>query len=760
MRKHSLTLCLICKNELENFPRLLNSVVGCFDEIHVTDTGSTDGTWEYLNELLATGLPGGTKLILKQFPWVNDFSKARNHSIKDVTTDYWMWMDLDDTLGNREMFLLWKDVAMPLAEYWLATYHYAWKDGKPVVSFARERVHKTSCGAKWEHFVHEGCSPTEKVKHIQYASSWTVDHQRTVADIEKDRGRNLKLFSFHDEATLNARMKFYYGKELFENGDSLNAWRVLRDVVNHPDLQVGDRLLALQFLGQAGLVLNNPQATAEAVKFAHIGLQLDPNRAEYWCVIGDAYAFQGKLREARMAYIAAMRTYNPDPNDKKVQGFIHRQAECHNLYPHKQLIKVIFNMGEFEEALHELNQALELYPDEELLKLRQECLQCVAQISRDPGKIKKCDDIVITTPPLQAYEWDEKIYRLKGVGGSETAAIEMSNWLKKLTGRRVIIFNMRTVPSISSEGVEYLPNDSLNEYFSENEPAIHIMWRHNTAVKTNARSFLWCHDLITPGVENGLNADFQICLSEFHKDYVRVMQDLDQSKIILSRNGLDPARFAGLNTAAKNPNKIVFPSSPDRGLNRAIRIVEKAREKNPDLELHVYYGLENLFKFGRAAEAEELKKMIDQRPWIKYHGNVDQSRLAQELAEAVVWLYPANFIETFCITAIECLACHVFPIARRIGALQDTLKAADAANHALLIDKDAETPEEIESWANSLNAVIHHKLWEKIEFNVQDHSWESIAREWIWLMGLDSKAENAEWKIEEKSEPILEMVTS
>jgi len=46
MKRPSISLCIIVKNEEHNLPRLLKSVEGCFDEICITDTGSTDKTVE------------------------------------------------------------------------------------------------------------------------------------------------------------------------------------------------------------------------------------------------------------------------------------------------------------------------------------------------------------------------------------------------------------------------------------------------------------------------------------------------------------------------------------------------------------------------------------------------------------------------------------------------------------------------------------------------------------------------------------------
>src|SRR4051812_32095346 len=123
----TIALALIAKNEEKNVKRLLDSVKGCFDEIHLTDTGSTDRTVGIFLEQKAHH-PDETQFFVHHFEWVRDFSAARNASYAPIKTDYIMWLDLDDVLHDREAFIKFRDSAMEFADYWLATYHYAVKN--------------------------------------------------------------------------------------------------------------------------------------------------------------------------------------------------------------------------------------------------------------------------------------------------------------------------------------------------------------------------------------------------------------------------------------------------------------------------------------------------------------------------------------------------------------------------------------------------------------------------------------------------------
>lgn len=743
MRRPTITLAMIVKNEAHNLPKLLASVDGCFEEIVIVDTGSTDNTVEYLTDLQKKGLPDGAKLTLKHFTWIEDFAAARNYSYEGITTDFVMWMDADDTLSDKHAFIQWKNYACNLADYHLAPYNYAFDGTKPIVTFLRERVLRVKLKPEWQYFIHEGQPPPPGAQ-AQVVHSWAVNHGRTQADFEKDKGRNLRIFEnkIKQGIELVPRMEFYYGKELFENGDHLNSWRVLKDVVKKEKLEFGDRLLAMQYLANAALVLNTPQSIAECIAYAHQGLQLDPCRAEFWCILGDAYLSQGRFNEAKAYYTTAMEIPNKAPSEGKRHDFIHHISACHGQYPNKQILKCLFNLGQFDKVVKEAEYVLKTYGfDQEIDKMLKEGQKAVEQVDRDPKKLVETNDIVFSTIPLQPYEWDDGIYAEKGVGGSETACIEMAKWIRKLTGRRVIVFNMRSNPYTSPDGVEYRSNMEVNNYFNKFKPDLHIAWRHNIKL-TDAPTYLWCHDLTTQGAESLNNYEALLALSDFHKNYIQAIQQIPSDKILMTRNGIDLRRFEGLEDIKKNPNKVVFPSSPDRGLDRAIAIVEEARKKLPNLELHVYYGIENLRKYGMGALAESLEKTFKEKPWVKYHGNIEQKVLARELKEASVWLYPANFIESFCITALECLASKCFPFVRSIGALPNTLHEASMKNQALVIDRETSSKEDMEYWAAHLVNLIENRSWEKIDIDMHKHSWESVAREWIQLFGIETEKDN------------------
>jgi tetratricopeptide (TPR) repeat protein len=92
-RYPSLSVCMIAKNEEKNLPRVLSSVKGLAGEVIVVDTGSEDRT-------AAVAREAGAKVF--HFDWCDDFSAARNESLRHATKDFVLWLDADDEVRRED----------------------------------------------------------------------------------------------------------------------------------------------------------------------------------------------------------------------------------------------------------------------------------------------------------------------------------------------------------------------------------------------------------------------------------------------------------------------------------------------------------------------------------------------------------------------------------------------------------------------------------------------------------------------------------
>ena len=84
----SISACAIMKNEISHVEAWLNNVRVFAQEIIVVDTGSTDGT----NEFLAK--QSDVKLI--SYEWQHDFAQAKNVALQEATGDWLVFTDADE----------------------------------------------------------------------------------------------------------------------------------------------------------------------------------------------------------------------------------------------------------------------------------------------------------------------------------------------------------------------------------------------------------------------------------------------------------------------------------------------------------------------------------------------------------------------------------------------------------------------------------------------------------------------------------------
>lgn len=88
-----ISACYIVKNEAENLIRSLESLKDNIDELIVVDTGSQDSTPVVANKYNAK---------IFNFPWQDDFSKARNFALEQAYGDWVIFLDADEYFVNSE----------------------------------------------------------------------------------------------------------------------------------------------------------------------------------------------------------------------------------------------------------------------------------------------------------------------------------------------------------------------------------------------------------------------------------------------------------------------------------------------------------------------------------------------------------------------------------------------------------------------------------------------------------------------------------
>ncbi len=95
----TVSVCMIVKDGAETLRTTLESVRCIADELHVLDTGSTDGTQDLVRRF-AGRVP--FPVHLREEPWPDDFGLARNMSLQGAAGDWVLWIDDDERLIGGE----------------------------------------------------------------------------------------------------------------------------------------------------------------------------------------------------------------------------------------------------------------------------------------------------------------------------------------------------------------------------------------------------------------------------------------------------------------------------------------------------------------------------------------------------------------------------------------------------------------------------------------------------------------------------------
>ncbi len=89
MRRRTVSLCMIARNEEATIGMAIKSVLALVDEVIVADTGSDDNT-----QIIAEGY--GARVV--EIPWEDDFAAARNRTLAEARCDWILVLDADEYL--------------------------------------------------------------------------------------------------------------------------------------------------------------------------------------------------------------------------------------------------------------------------------------------------------------------------------------------------------------------------------------------------------------------------------------------------------------------------------------------------------------------------------------------------------------------------------------------------------------------------------------------------------------------------------------
>lgn len=226
MRKKNIRLsqCMIVKNEEKNIEQALAWGKGVVCEQIVVDTGSTDRTVELAEAM-------GARVY--HFPWIDDFSAAKNFAISKAEGDWIAFLDADEYITEEDAKKL-PPLLNKLDRTHYAVLLTAWIhiDGSGCVfsGGVQTRIFKNMEGLRYKNRIHEDLVINGKgifLDTVDASEEIAIFHSGYAPDagMSREKGeRNARLIEMElEEHPDNCNMMGYLGDSYYAIGDDIDA---------------------------------------------------------------------------------------------------------------------------------------------------------------------------------------------------------------------------------------------------------------------------------------------------------------------------------------------------------------------------------------------------------------------------------------------------------------------------------------------------------------------------------------------------------
>ncbi|MEE4563286.1 glycosyltransferase [Paenibacillus polymyxa] len=285
----SISLCMIVKNEEQVLSRCLESVKDVVNEIIIVDTGSTDTTLDIARNYTDK---------IYSFEWVNDFSAARNESIKYANSDYILVLDADEQLEAGADFQ--KDLEKNRDYYLLRIINEISWDRN--FTFAAIRLFKNHISLKYENRLHEHLNIINGTANYTMGESNQLIHHVGYTDdkmLEKDKHkRNLPLMELEVAENPTAYNLYNMGKTYFaiqEYGKAVEYFRKAYPLSK-------DRIFLPELLTKLAYALAEMKRLEDALSVLTDGVMMFPKETEMIYILGMIYQKAGYYHDAEACF--------------------------------------------------------------------------------------------------------------------------------------------------------------------------------------------------------------------------------------------------------------------------------------------------------------------------------------------------------------------------------------------------------------------------------------------------------------------------
>lgn len=346
-RKHTVSLCMIVKNEESCLRRCLDSLTGIVDEIIIVDTGSTDKTVEIAKEFDA---------IIKPYQWKNDFADARNYALSFATKDWILVLDADEYLRQSDRDLLissLNDVSNDC--YFIKTLNFTTSanDENYMVNL-NQRIFKNHKGFKYIGSIHEqvqyfGNEANRLPNKIIDVGFYHTGYLRETVELKNKPQRNIEILTeILEKEPENSFHKFNLANEMYQLQKYDEAIKLYDEAYYSSNSSQGFMPKLIVFRINAFMAHQDFKKALEAV---NEGIKIYPTYTHLMFLKATLEEESGLITKAIDSYEACLKLGKPSPEFEFSEN-------SHGPWPHLKLAALYEKYQDYEKAIQHYNEFL------------------------------------------------------------------------------------------------------------------------------------------------------------------------------------------------------------------------------------------------------------------------------------------------------------------------------------------------------------------------------------------------------------------
>jgi hypothetical protein len=359
----------------------------------------------------------------------------------------------------------------------------------------------------------------------------------------------------------------------------------------------------------------------------------------------------------------------------------------------------------------------------------------------------------------QSPYFNKTTWENKGIGGSEYCVLKLADYL---VANEYDVTISGDVLTQNINGVKYITKDDLihkrGPIGLTNPHDVAVYTHYDVVIATNYihyfkhledasitfdKNYFWMHNdyfykwhcgntMSDKDVSGYMKQiDKIIGVSKLHEDILKdkfkaLYYDNTTVHTYISHieNAIDNHDYVDRDVVDKIPGRIIWSSSPDRGLDMILENWDDWKAKRPELTLTICSP-----PYSKDWGNRDYSK-LEGVEWI---GALNPSKLKDEIDKAEYWVYVSDYVETYCISALEMMKGKVKILTNGSGNIINLVGNGDRGeicdiNPDTIIDtlvRDTTDTEFKRTWEDKTNVAYE---W------VMEQNWYERVIDWVKLI--------------------------